>query len=58
MRIHLKRDHKQAWKREKSDLFTSVNVQTFFRKGGLQRYFIVDLGEGENSEKVDQDQVV
>jgi hypothetical protein len=24
----------------------------------LQRYFIVDLGEGENSKKVDQNQVV
>ena len=58
MRMHLKRDHEQAWKGEKSDLFTSVKVQTFFRNGGLQRYFIVDLGEGENGEKVDQNQVV
>jgi hypothetical protein len=53
MRMHLKRDHEQAWEGEKSNLFTSVNVQTFFRNGGLQRYFIVELGEGENGEKLD-----
>jgi len=39
-------------------LFQSVKVQTFFSSGGLQKYFIVDLVEGENREKLDLNQVV
>ena len=55
LRKHLKKNHQQAWKGEKSELFDSVKVQTFFRGGGLQKYFVVDLGIGENGEKLDQD---
>jgi hypothetical protein len=47
MRIHLKRNHQQAWKGGKSELFQSVKVQTFFSSGGLQKYFRVDLGVRE-----------
>jgi superfamily II DNA helicase RecQ len=58
MRMHLKKNHEQAWKGEKSTLFDSVKVQTFFRSGGLQKYFLVDLGVGENGEKLDQNEIV
>ena len=50
LRMHLKKNHQQAWKGEKSDLFHAIKVQTFFNSGGLQKYFIVDLGVGVNSE--------
>lgn len=58
LRIHLKKKHKQVWKSQKHELFQSVKVQTFFSSGGLQKYFIVDLVEGENREKLDLNQVV
>lgn len=51
MRMHLKRNHQQAWKGEKSALFDSVKVQTFFRSGGLQKYILVDLSVGKNGQK-------
>jgi hypothetical protein len=54
MRMHLKREHQQAWKGKKSALYESVKVQTFFNGGGLQKYFVVDLDENENGEKSDQ----
>jgi len=58
MRVHLKKEHQQGWKGEKSDKFESVKVQTFFNSGGLQKYFIVNTDSEENGEKIDQDQVV
>jgi hypothetical protein len=61
MRMHLKKNHHQAWKGEKSALFSSVKVQTFFRSGGLQKYFLVDVGvaeNAENTEKLDQNKIV
>ncbi|KAL6164428.1 hypothetical protein ACJQWK_09163 [Exserohilum turcicum] len=54
MRKHLKKNHQQAWKGEKSALFDFIKVQTFFRAWGLRKYFIVSLGVGENREKLDQ----
>ena len=59
--MHLKKNHQQAWKGEKSDLFHAIKVQTFFNSGGLQKYFLIDLGVGvnsENREKLHQKQVV
>lgn len=56
--MHLKKEHQQAWKGEKSALYESVKVQTFFNGGGLQRYFVVDLDEDGNGEKLDENLVV
>lgn len=48
MRMHCKKDHQQAWLGGKGALYHSVKVQSFFRTGGLQRYFVVDLAVAEN----------
>ncbi|KAF2279841.1 uncharacterized protein EI97DRAFT_429630 [Westerdykella ornata] len=45
LRMHVKGEHGQAWKGDTARLYHKVNVQTFFRAGGLQRYFIVRSGE-------------
>jgi hypothetical protein len=58
LRKHLKKNHQQAWKSDKSEFYESVKVQTFFRSGGLQKYFIVKPGGEDNSETLDRDQVV
>jgi hypothetical protein len=58
IRIHLKKSYQQAWKGEKSELLAHVQVQSFFRLGGLQKYFIVEGGNVENGQNVDQNQVV
>jgi hypothetical protein len=58
MKTHCKKSHKLSWSREESTLYDSVKVQTFFSRGGLQKYFIVDLEEDENGGKLDLDQVV
>jgi hypothetical protein len=50
IRKHCKKNHPQAWKNEKISLVESVKVQTFFRTGGLQKYFIVAVGVAENVE--------
>jgi hypothetical protein len=55
MKTHCRKLHELSWTGNKSVLYESVKVQTFFRGGGLQKYFIVDLGIGENGEKFDQD---
>lgn len=41
IRMHCNRDHQLAWLGDKSQLYNSVKVQSFFRTGGLQKYFIV-----------------
>ncbi len=33
-------------------LYKSVNIQSFFRTGGLQKYFIIDLADARNNENV------
>jgi hypothetical protein len=38
---HCKKHHQLAWVGEKSELCSIVKVQSFFRAGGLQKYFIV-----------------
>ena len=58
MRKHWKKSHKLSWTGDKSVLYKSVKVQTFFRTEGLQKYFIVDLDVGENDEIADQNQIV
>jgi hypothetical protein len=35
-----------------------MKVQTFFKSGGLQKYFIINLGEVESKENLDPNQVV
>jgi hypothetical protein len=39
--MHCNRDHQLAWLGDKSQVYNSVKVQSFFRTGGLQKYFIV-----------------
>lgn len=58
MRMHCKKDHQQSWIGDKSALYESIEVQTFFSGGGLQKYFVVDLGVGQNAKKSDLEQVV
>jgi hypothetical protein len=50
MRRHCKKNHQQAWIGEKSLLYKTVKVQSFFRAGGLQKYFIVNLVDAGNAE--------
>jgi superfamily II DNA helicase RecQ len=57
MKTHCKKSHELSWTGEKSALYDSVKVQSFFSSGGLQKYFIVGLDAAENGEKLDQDQV-
>ena len=52
MRKHCKKDHQKAWVGEKSLLSKTVKVQSFFRTGGLQKYFIVKTAEAENTQDV------
>ena len=50
MRRHCKKSHQQAWTGDKSLLYEAVKVQSFFRTGGLQKYFIVDWVDAGNGE--------
>ena len=50
MRMHCKKDHQQAWRGDTSSLYDAVTVQSFFRTGGLQRYFVVDVAEARDVE--------
>jgi superfamily II DNA helicase RecQ len=50
-RRHCKTEHGLRWIGDTSRLYAKVKVQTFFRTGGLQRYFIVNApDEADNSE--------
>ena len=42
MRMHCNKAHKLPFKSDTSTLYRKVKLQTFFRTGGLQRYFIVE----------------
>ena len=48
MRMHCKKNHQQAWTGEKSLLYNTVKVQSFFRTRGLQKYFVVNLVDARN----------
>jgi hypothetical protein len=50
MKTHCRKSHQLSWTGEKSVLYSFVKVQTFFSSGGLQKYFIVDLGDVDNTE--------
>ncbi|KAL1640484.1 hypothetical protein SLS61_010254, partial [Didymella pomorum] len=50
MRMHCKKTHQQAWVGEKSLLYKTMKVQSFFRTGGLQKYFTVNLVDAGNTE--------
>jgi hypothetical protein len=52
--MHYRKNHQQAWTGDKSVLYESVKVQTFFSSKGLQRYFIINLGVSEKEENLDQ----
>jgi superfamily II DNA helicase RecQ len=39
---HCKKEHGLRWIGDTSELYTEVKVQSFFRTGGLQRYFVVN----------------
>jgi hypothetical protein len=53
--MHYKKKHKQLWTGDKSLLYDTVKVQSFFRTSGLQKYFVVDLGGIEDSKNVDNE---
>jgi superfamily II DNA helicase RecQ len=60
IKTHCRKLHQLSWTGDKSALYSSVKVQTFFSSGGLQKYFIVDLGAEnnvENSERLEPNQV-
>jgi hypothetical protein len=42
IRMHCKKYHQLGWKGHKTVLYCSIKVQTFFRTGGIQKYFRVD----------------
>ena len=46
---HCKKEHRQPWKGDTSTLYKRVKVQTFFRTGGLQRYFVVRAADSSNA---------
>ncbi|CAO2655088.1 Nn.00g101520.m01.CDS01, partial [Neocucurbitaria sp. VM-36] len=58
MKTHCRKLHELSWTGDKSILYEDVKVQSFFRAGGLQKYFIVDLVDAENGENLDLDHVV
>jgi hypothetical protein len=55
LRIHAKKHHNIAWKGDTSTLYKRVKVQTFFRTGGLQRYFVVRAADRRNAPAVSRD---
>ena len=58
MRMHCNKIHQQAWVGEKSLLYNTVKVQSFFRSGGLQKYFIVDLVDAQIDENAGVENIV
>jgi len=51
LRMHCKKEHGLRWTGDTSRLYTKVKVQTFFRTGGLQQYFVVNaLEDADGSE--------
>lgn len=47
-KTHCREAHKISWTGDTSRLYAAVKVQTFFRTGGMQRYFIVNVQEGSD----------
>lgn len=47
-RKHCKKEHGLRWIGDTSELYMNVKVQTFFRTGGLQRYFVVHAPDGND----------
>lgn len=47
VRIHCQRIHQQSWTGDKSALYQSLKVETFFGGATLQKYLLVDLGGDE-----------
>jgi hypothetical protein len=58
MKNHCRKSHQLSWTDDKSTLYESVKVQTFFSGEGLQEYFVVDLDIGESEKKSDSNQVI
>jgi hypothetical protein len=50
--MHCKKEHQQAWKGNTSLLYNTVKVQSLFRTGGLQRYFVVKQAKAEDAENL------
>jgi superfamily II DNA helicase RecQ len=55
LRIHAKKHHNVAWKGDTAALYERVKVQTFFRVGGLQRYFVVRAADSSNAPNVSRE---
>jgi hypothetical protein len=59
LRMHVKREHAVPWKGDTAALYERVKVQTFFRTGRLQRYFVVkaadDSADGSSSSSSNSD---
>jgi hypothetical protein len=53
--MHCKKKHEQSWTGDKSLLYDTVKVQSFFRTSRLQKYFVVNLGGIEDSKNVDDE---
>jgi hypothetical protein len=52
MRMHRKKKHKLLWRGDRHALYQKVKVQTFFRTGGLQRYFVVNAEDSSSSRRL------
>jgi hypothetical protein len=52
MQKHCNKVHQTAWKSNEATLCEKVKAQTFFRAGGLQRYFIVDAANADSNPSV------
>lgn len=60
LQTHCRRAHRRPWTGDTNALYTKVKVQTFFRTGGLQRYFVVstaDHGTGTGHSQDDKSKV-
>jgi superfamily II DNA helicase RecQ len=57
LRMHRNKDHKLPWKGDQHTLYEKVKVQTLFRTGGLQRYFIVNTEERTSEPAVSHEDV-
>ena len=52
--MHCKKEHKQAQTRDKSLLYNTIKVQSFFCTSRLQKYFRVNQDKVEDAETVDK----
>jgi hypothetical protein len=53
--MHCKKEHKQSWTGDKSILYNTVKVQSFFRTSRLQKYFRVNWDKVEDAETLDKE---